>query len=123
MCCPTWTPRSCGPGNCTKHRRNARRRSRCHRESIVEWYQPANLRHRMPLMNRNRFRQLPAVNEVLDVPSLQESLAKHGREAVVTAIRHEIDHARELIASGDVAERDLQPEALAQCVAAHLGHD
>ena len=74
-------------------------------------------------MNRNRFRQLPAVNEVLDVPSLQESLAKHGREAVVTAIRHEIDHARELIASGDVAERDLQPEALAQCVAAHLGHD
>ena len=45
-------------------------------------------------MSDNPYRKLPAVNDILDAPSLRELKGRHGREQLVAAVRAELDELR-----------------------------
>src|SRR4051812_28270950 len=49
-------------------------------------------------MPDNPYRNLPAINDVLD--SLSEAVAAHGREQVVAAVREELGELRQALAAG-----------------------
>jgi L-seryl-tRNA(Ser) seleniumtransferase len=67
----------------------------------------------------NPFRNLPAVNDLLDLPELQGVLGQHGREQVVAAIRAELDELRQSLLKGEAI--DGQADVLAGRVIDRLG--
>ena len=61
-------------------------------------------------MSDHPLRQLPAVNQVLELPTIQALRQRHAHDVVVTAIRKELDALREQLKNGEF----LNVEALAQ---------
>jgi L-seryl-tRNA(Ser) seleniumtransferase len=66
----------------------------------------------MHLMSDNPFRKLPAVNRILDHPSLQALRARHAHELVLDAIRQELDACREQMKNGNLDSHLLDEDAL-----------
>jgi L-seryl-tRNA(Ser) seleniumtransferase len=67
-------------------------------------------------MNREAFRNLPSVDEVLKTHAALVALDRHGRPAVIAAVRVALDAARDAIRQGGVARAaaDLAGAALAR---------
>ena len=51
-------------------------------------------------MSDNPYRNLPAVNDLLEVAALRELIGAHGREQVVDAVRAELDELRDALKQG-----------------------
>jgi L-seryl-tRNA(Ser) seleniumtransferase len=67
-------------------------------------------------MNREAFRSLPSVDEVLKTDAALVALDRHGRPAVIAAVRAALDNARDAIRQGGAARpaADLAGAALAR---------
>ena len=52
-------------------------------------------------MDENPFRQLPSVNEVLDVPCVRALLGDHSHQVIVAAIRQELHDLRRQVRQGE----------------------
>jgi L-seryl-tRNA(Ser) seleniumtransferase len=74
-------------------------------------------------MAENPLRNLPAVNDVLRVASLQELSSTFAHEAIVTAVRCELDQLREKLRNGQGIDGQSDPAAIAARVIARLRHD
>lgn len=70
-------------------------------------------------MSANPYRQVPAVNDVLDEPALQPLLAAHAREVVTVAVRAELEELRIRIGTG-VPEAAVATTVVADRVVARL---
>src|SRR6266481_2710221 len=71
-------------------------------------------------MPDNPFRKLPSVNEVLELPDVRALEAQHAHEAVVAAIRAELDLARQQLGRGDDVDGQANAERVAVRVAQRL---
>jgi L-seryl-tRNA(Ser) seleniumtransferase len=71
-------------------------------------------------MNSEQFRNLPAVNQVLDQPLLEPALRRHGREEMVLAIREELNVLRAMIERGQSIDGFADARAVASRVNARL---
>lgn len=71
-------------------------------------------------MDENRFRRLPAVNDLLELPLLRTLAATQPRAEMVRAVRAELDELRRRLADGEAVDGLLDPPALAQRAAARL---
>ena len=69
----------------------------------------------------NPFRNLPPVNDLLDHPAVSACEPVHGRDAVMAAVRAELDRAREAIKAG--LSLETPADLLAECVVARLTAD
>ncbi len=74
-------------------------------------------------MSDNLYRNLPAVNEVLATASVLELEGKFAHEAIVTAVRLELDSSREQIRSGEALDGAVEAGQVAARVAARLGRE
>src|SRR5262245_63098910 len=68
----------------------------------------------------NPFRNLPAVNDILDAEALRDALQCHPRDAVVDAIRDELTQLRAQLAKGETVDGAADREAVAGRVVARL---
>ena len=71
-------------------------------------------------MAANLLRQLPAVTAVLETPAVAALELAHGRDAVVAAVRAELDALRERLKAGAALDGEIAPEAVAVRVAARV---
>src|SRR5438874_6400032 len=71
-------------------------------------------------MPDNPFRKLPSVNEVLELPDVRALEERHAHEAVVAAIRAELDLARQQLGRGDDVDGQANAERVAVRVAQRL---
>ncbi len=71
-------------------------------------------------MSSNPLRNLPAVTIVLETPTASALEPAHGRDAVVAAIREELDALRERLKAGVAPDGEIAPEAVAARVAARV---
>src|SRR5947208_12632415 len=71
-------------------------------------------------MPANPLRHLPAVTAVLEMPSVAALEPAHGRDAVVAAVRAELDALRERLKAGAALDGEIAPEAVAARVAARV---
>ena len=71
-------------------------------------------------MAANPLRQLPAVTAVLETPSVAALEMAHGRDALVAAVRAELDALRERLRAGAALDGEIAPEAVAARVAARV---
>src|SRR5437868_11473983 len=71
-------------------------------------------------MPDNPFRKLPSVNEVLELPDMRALEERHAHEAVVAAIRAELDLARQQLGRGDDVDGQANAERVAVRVAQRL---
>ena len=71
-------------------------------------------------MPANPFRHLPAVTTVLETPAVAALEPVHGRDAVVAAVRAELDVLRERLKGGEALDGEIAPEAVATRVAARV---
>jgi L-seryl-tRNA(Ser) seleniumtransferase len=74
-------------------------------------------------MSQSPFRQLPSVNDLLNVSALQAILSSRGHAPVAVVIRQELERMRQRIALGAILDGELQPEQIAQRVVEQLNHD
>lgn len=74
-------------------------------------------------MTENPFRNLPAVNDVLDQPALKPALETHAREVVTAAIRSELDELRARISAGKAEANGIAAAAVADRVVARLSQE
>jgi len=71
-------------------------------------------------MADNPFRNLPAVNDILVVPSLQALTPLHAHDALVAAVRAELDELRQRLAGREAVNDRTAAAAVAARVAARL---
>src|SRR4051812_35428340 len=71
-------------------------------------------------MAANPFRYLPAVTAVLETPVVAALEPAHGRDAVVAAVRAELDALRQRLKAGTGPDGEIAPEAVAARVAARI---
>lgn len=71
-------------------------------------------------MPANPLRGLPAVTAVLESPAVSALEPAHGRDAVVAAVRAELDAMRDRLKAGQVLDGEIAPEAVAAHVAARV---
>jgi L-seryl-tRNA(Ser) seleniumtransferase len=71
-------------------------------------------------MPANPYRDLPAVTAVLENPAVTALEAAHGRDAVVGAVRAELDLLRERLKAGESLDGEIAPEAVAARVASRV---
>jgi L-seryl-tRNA(Ser) seleniumtransferase len=71
-------------------------------------------------MPANPLRQLPAVTAVLETPTVAALEPAHGRDAVVAAVRAELDALRDRLRAGESLDGEIAPEAVAARVAARV---
>lgn len=71
-------------------------------------------------MAANPFRNLPAVNDILDAASIQALSALHAHDAIVVAIRAEIDELRKRLAGGESLDGRMDAVSVASRVASRL---
>ena len=71
----------------------------------------------------NPFRNLPSVNQLLEMPALQAAAAEHAHERVATAVRVELDATREHLKTAAAGEGLIDRDALAARVAQRLASD
>jgi L-seryl-tRNA(Ser) seleniumtransferase len=74
-------------------------------------------------MSDNPYRQLPSVNEVLAVPSIQTATTTHARDLLVTAIRAELALLRERLGQGEGIDGTGAAELVARRVVERLGRE
>jgi L-seryl-tRNA(Ser) seleniumtransferase len=74
-------------------------------------------------MADNPFRDLPSVNEILDLPGLRALAREHSHEAIVAAVRQELTDLRGLVKQGTALDGLGEPVAIAGRVAERLGRD
>src|SRR5262245_7621331 len=74
-------------------------------------------------MPENPFRNLPAVNDILDLPAIRVLDHDHGRDRVVAAIRQELAELRQQLGRGLQVDGQSDPQTLAARVAARLHRD
>jgi L-seryl-tRNA(Ser) seleniumtransferase len=72
-------------------------------------------------MSDNPYRNLPAVNDVLESPQLGELIDQHGREHVVDAVRAELGELRKLLAAGEAPDGRADAKEVARRAATRLG--
>ncbi len=71
----------------------------------------------------NPFRDLPAVHDVLRLPAVKRLEENHGRDAVVRAVRLEIDDLRQRLGAGESIDGCAEPDAMAKRVVAQMERD
>jgi L-seryl-tRNA(Ser) seleniumtransferase len=71
-------------------------------------------------MPANPYRNLPAVTAVLDEPAVAALEIAHGRDAVVDAVRAELDVLRERLKAGEALDGEIAPQAVAARVAGRV---
>jgi L-seryl-tRNA(Ser) seleniumtransferase len=74
-------------------------------------------------MSANPFRELPSVNEVLEMPGLQALAGTHAHAAIVAAVRQELAEVRRSLSQEQPADGQAGPEALAARVVERLGRE
>ena len=74
-------------------------------------------------MDDNPFRNVPAVNEVLEAPALQALAGAHARERVVDAVRSELADLRRRLAEGAGIDSQGDADAVAARVVERLGRE
>jgi L-seryl-tRNA(Ser) seleniumtransferase len=74
-------------------------------------------------MGVNPYRNLPAVNDVLEAPAVRELADSHARELVVITIRAELDEARSRLARGEETNGSVTADTIAACVARRLSRE
>jgi L-seryl-tRNA(Ser) seleniumtransferase len=74
-------------------------------------------------MGVNPYRNLPAVNELLDVDTIRDLNRLHSHEQIVTAIRAELTEAREQMSLGLSMNGEISTEGLAQRVVSRLSRE
>jgi len=72
-------------------------------------------------MASNPFRALPAVNEVLQVPTVQALAGGHAHERIVDAVRQELAELRRRLAEGTTLDGRISAEAVAALVSERIG--
>jgi L-seryl-tRNA(Ser) seleniumtransferase len=71
----------------------------------------------------NPYRNLPAVNDILQVPRIAALEQQHAHEVIVEAIRVELAETRALLAQGQSLNGECTPETVAANVEQRLQHD
>jgi L-seryl-tRNA(Ser) seleniumtransferase len=71
-------------------------------------------------MPANPLRHLPAVTAVLESPAVSALESAHGRDAVVAAVRAELDALRERLRAGEALDGAIAADAVAARVAARV---
>ncbi|MFO0930481.1 MAG: L-seryl-tRNA(Sec) selenium transferase [Gemmataceae bacterium] len=71
-------------------------------------------------MSENRFRRLPPVNDLLDLPALRALADTHPRDEIVRAVRAELDELRRRLAGDESVDGLLDPAAVADRASARL---
>lgn len=71
-------------------------------------------------MSDNAFRRLPAVNHLLEQPSLRGLDGQHARDRIVEAVRAELAELRRLLAAGSLPDGAADAAAIADRAAARL---
>jgi len=71
-------------------------------------------------MPDNPYRKLPAVNDLLDAPSLQALANQHGHEQVVAAVRAELVELRQALAKGQDIDGQADVTSVAQRIVARM---
>src|SRR5262249_44277396 len=74
-------------------------------------------------MGDNPFRQLPSVNEVLELPAVRQLAGGHAHEVIVAAVRTELAELRRRLAEGETIDGQAAGEAVAGRVAARLDRE
>jgi L-seryl-tRNA(Ser) seleniumtransferase len=74
-------------------------------------------------MGDNPFRDLPAVNAVLELPAVRALAREHAHEAVVEAVRRELAELRALLGRGEALDGRSDPQAIAGRVAERLARE
>jgi L-seryl-tRNA(Ser) seleniumtransferase len=74
-------------------------------------------------MADNPFRNLPSVNEILDLPGVRALASEHSHDAIVAAVREELTELRALLARGEALDGRADPVSLGGRVAERLGRD
>jgi L-seryl-tRNA(Ser) seleniumtransferase len=74
-------------------------------------------------MPDNPFRNIPSVNDILDLPAVRALAREHAHDAVVTAVRDELGELRARLARGESLDGHGEPKAVAGRVARRLGRD
>jgi L-seryl-tRNA(Ser) seleniumtransferase len=72
------------------------------------------------VMDSNPFRSLPSVNDVLQCPTIHSLSDRHPHDVIVTAIRRQLDEARQRLSSGEIVDGQLGLDALARAVSERL---
>jgi L-seryl-tRNA(Ser) seleniumtransferase len=71
----------------------------------------------------NPFRQLPAINEVLEQPSVQALASNHSHDLIVATIRQELTDLRQQLGKGQQVDGQAGIEAVATRVVVRLGRE
>jgi L-seryl-tRNA(Ser) seleniumtransferase len=71
-------------------------------------------------VNQNPFRNLPSVNELLQLPAIEALSGRHAHDVIVTAIRQQLDEIRQRLGAGESTDGRIGPDSLAAVVAARL---
>src|SRR5437660_7351595 len=74
-------------------------------------------------MSANPFRNLPAVNDLLNLPSIQALAREHAHGLIVAAIRQELAELRRRLANGDSLDGQADAETVSARVAARLSRE
>src|SRR5262249_14620985 len=73
-------------------------------------------------MSNNPFRDLPSVNEVLELPAIRELARQHAHDLVVASIRQELARTREVLSLGQ-ADGQVTLEAVGHRVIPRLAQE
>ena len=71
-------------------------------------------------MANNPFRQLPAVNDVLELPAVQGLAQHHAHAVIVAAVRRELAELRERLTKGQTLNGRSDAATVAERVAERL---
>jgi L-seryl-tRNA(Ser) seleniumtransferase len=71
----------------------------------------------------NPFRSIPPVNDVLDASPLQALVGQHAHDAIVAAVRNELDDLRRRLKQGEPPDGEVDAAAVAKRAAARLLHE
>src|SRR5262249_44401365 len=75
------------------------------------------------VMAENPFRNLPAVNDILESPAVQNLAGRHARELIVAAVRGELAELRKRLGQGEAIDGTAGKEEVAARVAARLDRE
>jgi L-seryl-tRNA(Ser) seleniumtransferase len=71
----------------------------------------------------NPFRDLPAINEVLEMPRVRALTPQHSHELIVAAIRQELAELRKRVGQGEQVDGQANADFVAERVAERLGRE
>jgi L-seryl-tRNA(Ser) seleniumtransferase len=74
-------------------------------------------------MAANPFRNLPAVNAILDEPAVQALESQHAHDVVVAAVRQELDAVRQRLTQSDHRDGQANTATIARRVVERLGRE